>query len=178
MPDKRTEQPEPQTGTAVLRTVLKDSALSAVPLRNTTLQDGTVWATFSAYMREEQIADLLDQADPGWEWKIVRFEEIEYRERRQRKEEEPIRALLVMGELRIGDRVRTGVGCDPDPRAAATYAFKDAAQKWGVGRFLAEARYTANAKFASEALFKRFISSRPSWADVVELTKPKKTNGG
>lgn len=154
---------------ASLGVVVKDDDLSAVSLRNRTTPDGTVWASMSAFMKEEQIADILDSADSNWEWTIDEMREIAVTQRWEREDATPKKGIMVVGTLCLFGLARMGVGYDTDPRSAATYAFKDAAQKWGVGRFLANQRYSTTVKFQDDATFKRFISRKPSWADVLAL---------
>lgn len=172
MEEKREKEKATANGrelSAILSQVVPDEELSAVALRTRTASDGSLWASFIAFMKEEMIADILDKADPSWEWVVREVRPVTV----QGRGTNPIEGTMVLGDLIVRGRNRMGMGFDVDPRAAATYAFKDAAQKWGVGRFLARDRYSLTVRFPDEAAFRRFVNKKPSWAEVVAYYREK-----
>lgn len=133
------------------------------------------WVFVKAYLPESLIQERLDEVDPAWEFEIISLEETSIPNRRRRtSDKQPVstQGVAALARMRVLGVARMGAGTDPDARAAATYAFKSCAEKFGIGRFLdLDPRYTLRFCLRDEVLTKSLRYGRLSWSEVIAIAQ-------
>ncbi len=133
---------------------------------------GRFWCTIVPFIPERLVEDRLDIVDSGWTLEIIRSETwIE--ERPGWKENDPPKKetnLLVHVRLTVNGIAREGIGIG-SPRAAHSYAIKDAAKRHGIGRYLGTDDDYAGRRMPLDGKTIKWIKyDNPSWEEFLAKT--------
>jgi hypothetical protein len=155
----------------VLKAAFAPHELRAVIVAESQDQNGNWWVTLQAYVPSGVIEERLDRVDPAWSLEIETVEPSSARLRaRSKKEDGETKGFFVLARLTVKGTTRVGIGFDPDPRTAATMAFKNAAGRFGIGRYLEGPEWKKRKKVPDERTYRRISYSRElTWDEALSL---------
>lgn len=137
-----------------LRAPFPPEELQAVVVAENTNQKGEHWVILAPSLSLESIEERLDQVTPGWAMTVLQIAPISIPPRSQ-KRAQATEGVYALVRLTVDGLSRDGVGVDPDPRAAVSLAFKNAAMRFGVGRYLRDRRMQKAVKVKDERALRR-----------------------
>lgn len=158
-----------------LRAPFPVEKLRPVVLIDAVNQKGERWVTLQPSVEIESVEERLDEVAPGWTMEVLQLEAVKVKPKRKKSEDAlPVEGFYALVRLQVAGVVRDGVGFDQDPRAAVSMAFKNAALRFGVGRYLRDRRMLRNVKVMDERALKRlpFLT----WEEALERLQGEAPN--
>jgi len=154
----------------ILKAAFAPHELRALILAESQDQSGAIWVTLQAYLPSHLIEERLDQVDPAWSLEFETVEQSSAKVRARTKTDGETKGFFVLARLTVKDTTRVGIGFDADPRIAATMAFKNAAGRFGIGRYLEGPEWRKRKKVPDERTYRRIAYSRDlTWEEVLNL---------
>jgi len=158
---------------AVLKAPFAPHELRFFVLSEKQAEDGSYWLTLQAYAPTPLIEERLDKVDPAWSVDFVTVEAATAKARaRGAKGTDETKGFFVVARLTVKGTSRVGIGFDADPRIAATFAFKNAAGRFGVGRYLEGPEWRRRKRITDERIYRKLSYARDmSWDEAMNLVE-------
>lgn len=140
-----------------LRAPFPPEEVRAVVVAENVNQKGEHWVVLAPTVDLEAIEERLDEVAPGWSMEVLQITPVTIRPRGQKAkaQAQPVEGFYALVRLTVEGLARDGVGMDTDPRAAVSMAFKNAARRFGVGRYLQDRRMYKTVKVGDERVLRR-----------------------
>ena len=153
----------------VLQAPFAPTEIRARVIAETVDSQKQIWVTLQAYVPLSAIEERLEKVDPGWSVEFGIIQQAIAKVRKGKNAAET-KGFYVLAKLCVKGTVREGIGFDEDPRSAASMAFKNAACRFGVGRYLEKPEWQIRKKITDERIYRRIeYDKRLTWDDVLNL---------
>ena len=154
----------------VLREAFTPTEIRARVIAESVDSQGQRWVTLQAYLPLPVIEERLEKVDPSWSVEFVVIEQTSAQIRGKSKSGSETKGFYTVAKLIVKGIVREGIGFDEDPRAAASMAFKNAASRFGVGRYLEKPEWQVRRKIPDDRIYRRIVHDKKlTWDDVLNL---------
>lgn len=157
-----------------LRAPFGDEELGVLVISAKEVEDETGkywWVTVAPYITVDQVRERLEEVDPNWHTKFLDVN-IQHFASKTGKRDTVVTVLLELSVLGVS---RIGGGDGKDARGAISYALKNAASQFGVGRFLTvDPHYKRRTlKVTDRRIYNRLKYGEMNWKELLELIGEK-----